>query len=230
MYNKINILVLTKFPLIALSLFTSFIVIGIIKYPGSTYLDNSTIGYYFFKNFLSDLGRTVTFNGVTNFYSSFFFNNALCLAGLLFSVFYYFLPKFFQQENFFKISIIGSTFGILSCLCFIGTGLTPADLNLDAHIFFSNYLFYLSFPATLIYSYVIIRSHKINTLYGIGYFAFAISLVSYIFILEFGPAPKESHFGLVFQATSQKIITICFVLATWMLSKGIKKSLNNLTE
>ena len=230
MYNKINILVLTKFPLIALSLFTSFIVIGIIKYPGSTYLDNSTIGYYFFKNFLSDLGRTVTFNGVTNFYSSFFFNNALCIAGLLFSVFYYFLPKFFQQENFFKISIIGSTFGILSCLCFIGTGLTPADLNLDAHIFFSNYLFYLSFPATLIYSYVIIRSHKINTLYGIGYFAFSISLVSYIFILEFGPAPKESHFGLVFQATSQKIITICFVLATWMLSKGIKKSMNNLTE
>ena len=227
MYNKINILVLTKFPLIALSLFTSFIVIGIIKYPGSTYLDNSTIGYYFFKNFLSDLGRTVTFNGVTNFYSSFFFNNALCIAGLLFSVFYYFLPKFFQQENFFKISIIGSTFGILSCLCFIGTGLTPADLNLDAHIFFSNYLFYLSFPATLIYSYVIIRSHKINTLYGIGYFAFAISLVSYIFILEFGPAPKESHFGLVFQATSQKIITICFVLATWMLSKGINKSINN---
>ena len=230
MYNRINTLVLTKFPLIALSLFTSFIVIGIIKYPGSTYLNNSTIGYYFFKNFLSDLGRTVTFNGVTNFYSSFFFNNALCIAGLLFSVFYYFLPKFFQQENFFNISIIGSIFGILSCLCFIGTGLTPADLYLDAHIFFSNYLFYLSFPATLIYSYIIIRSHKINTLYGIGYFAFAISLVSYIFILEFGPAPKESHFGLVFQATSQKIITICFVLATWMLSKGIKKSMNNLTE
>ena len=227
MYNRINILILTKLPLIALSLFFSFIVIGIIKYPGSTYLDNSTIGYDFFKNFLSDLGRTLTFNGNTNFYSSFFFNNALCIAGILFLVFYYFLPKFFQQENFFKISIIGSTFGILSCLCFIGTGLTPADLNLDAHIFFSNYLFYLSFPATLIYSYVIIRSHKINTLYGIGYFAFAISLVSYIFILEFGPAPKESHFGLVFQATSQKIITICFVLATWMLSKGINKSINN---
>ena len=227
MYNKINILVLTKFPLIALSLFTSFIVIGIIKYPGSTYLDNSTIGYYFFKNFLSDLGRTVTFNGVTNFYSSFFFNNALCIAGLLFSVFYYFLPKFFQQENFFKISIIGSTFGILSCLCFIGTGLTPADLHLDAHIFFSNYLFYLSFPATLIYSYVIIRSRKLNTIYGIGYFAFAISLVSYIFILEFGPDPSESNFSLIIQATSQKIITICFVLATWMLSKGINKSINN---
>ena len=227
MYNRINTLVLTKFPLIALSLFTSFIVIGIIKYPGSTYLNNSTIGYYFFKNFLSDLGRTVTFNGVTNFYSSFFFNNALCIAGLLFSVFYYFLPKFFQQENFFKISIIGSTFGILSCLCFIGTGLTPADLHLDAHIFFSNYLFYFSFPATLIYSYVIIRSRKLNTIYGIGYFAFAISLVSYIFILEFGPHPSESDFSLIFQATSQKIITICFVLATWMLSKGINKSINN---
>ena len=229
MYNRINILVLTKFPLIALSLFSSFIVIGIIKYPGSTYLDNSTIGYDFFKNFLSDLGRTLTFNGNTNFYSSFFFNNALCIAGLLFSIFYYFLPKFFKQENFFKISIIGSTFGILSCLCFIGTGLTPADLHLDAHIFFSNYLFYLSFPATLIYSYVIIRSRKLNTIYGIGYFAFAISLVSYIFILEFGPHPSESDFSLLFQATSQKIITICFVLATWMLSKGINKSIHNVT-
>ena len=49
MYNRINTLVLTKFPLIGLSLFSSFIVIGIIKYPGSTYLDNSTIGYDFFK-------------------------------------------------------------------------------------------------------------------------------------------------------------------------------------
>jgi len=76
---------------------------------------------------------------------------------------------------------------------------------------------------------VVIRSSKLNTFYGIGYFAFAISLVSYILILEFGPHPSESDFSLIFQATSQKIITICFVLATWMLSKGINKSINNLT-
>ena len=149
--------------------------------------------------------------------------------GVWFTIFYMVLPWFFKDDNYFTTSIVGSILGILGCACFVGTGLTPADLYLDAHIFFSNYIFYLSFPATLIYSYVVIRSSKINTLYGIGYFAFAISLVSYIFILELGPDPSESDFSLIFQATSQKIITICFVLATWMLSKGINKSINKVT-
>ena len=227
MYNRINTLVLTKFPLISLSLFSIFIVIGIAIYPGSTYLNNSSIGYDFFENFLSDLGRTITFNGESNFYSSFFFNNALCIAGLLFMTFYYFLPQFFLKENYYKISIIGSIFGILSCLCFIGTGLTPADLYLDPHIFYANKIFYFSFPATLIYSFVIIKSSRIKSLYGIGYFGFAIALISYIAILEYGPDPKESHFSLLFQATSQKVITIFFILSTFMLSRGINNSLKN---
>ena len=227
MYNRIYKLILTRFPLFSLSAFVILTFLSVILYPGSTYRDNSTSRYQFFDNFLSDLGRTVTFGGDTNYFSCFLFTNALCITGVMLMIFYLVLPWFFKEDNYFTLSIVGSILGILGCACFVGTGLTPADLYLDAHIFFSNYIFYLSFLATLIYSYVVIRSIKLNTFYGIGYFAFAISLVSYILILEFGPHPSESDFSLIFQATSQKIITICFVLATWMLSKGINKSINN---
>ena len=100
MYNRINILILTKLPLIALSLFFSFIVIGIIKYPGSTYLDNSTIGYDFFKNFLSDLGRTLTFNGNTNFYSSFFLIMPYASLDSYFQYFITFYQSFSNRKTF----------------------------------------------------------------------------------------------------------------------------------
>jgi hypothetical membrane protein len=205
----------------------SFNLIAILFYPGSTYLNHETTKYSFTNNFLSDLGRTVTHKGIPNFYSAFFFNITMFLCGLIFSFFYAILPIYFTENSvLFKGAILSSILGVLSSLSFSLVGLTPADLYLKEHIFFADKIFHLAFPSSLIYSIIIINSKKILSKYGFGYLIFAMSILVYILVLELGPSP-QSDFGLLFQATSQKIIAICFVIATWLFAKGIKYSLNN---
>ncbi len=226
MYNYTNSKTLTFLPFLALMIFVSFTVVSVFFYPGSTYLDPNSVGYNLYYNFLSDLGRTMTFDGKNNFFSAFFFNNAMFICGILFIIFYISLPRYFYDESFLHIcSIFGSILCGLGSVSFILVGLTPADLYLSQHIFFANNIFYISFPGALIYSFVILRSKNLPPRYGIGYFSFSFALIIYILILEFGPGPK-TEFGLVFQATSQKIIAISFVLSAWMLARGIKKRLH----
>ena len=225
MYNYIK-RVYFNLPLLALFIFIGFILLSIPFYPGSTYLEYTTVGYSFFNNFLSDLGRTITHGGSQNFISAFFFNNAMFISGILFLLFYIFLPEYFYSESFLnKIAKFASSLGVLGSISFCFVGLTPADLYLQNHIFFANNIFYLSFPCALLYSIIIIKSKNLSSIYGIGYFLFSIPLLLYIFILEFGPNIK-TEFGLIVQATSQKIITLFFIMSTFMLSIGIKKNYN----
>ena len=213
---------ISTIPFLGLIVFLSFIVLAILFYPGSTYHSTHSVGYDFFNNFLSDLGRTVTHGGESNFFSSFFFNNAMFICGFLFIVFYIYLPYFFKDTSLlFICSILGSILGTLGSLSFLLVGLTPADLYLKEHIFFANNIFYISFPAALMYSFVIIKSKILSNIYGIGYFIFSLTLILYIIILEFGPNIK-SEYGLNIQVTAQKIIALCFVFSSWILAKGLK--------
>jgi hypothetical protein len=226
MYNYSNSKILTFFPFLGLIIFVSFTTIAILFYPGSTYLDPNSVGYNFFYNFLSDLGRTLTFNYENNFLSAFFFNNAMFICGILFIFFYIALPCYFYDDSFlYTCSIFGSILCGLGSASFTLVGLTPADLYLSQHIFFADNIFYISFPGAIIYSFVILRSRNLPHIYGMGYFSFSIALIAYILILEIGPPPR-TEFGLIVQATAQKIIAICFVFAAWMLARGIKKYFN----
>ena len=87
---------LITLPKMALGLFVVFNVFAMFFYPGSTYLNNLSTGYSFTKNFLSDLGRTLTFSGEDNFSSSRLFNISLILAGGVFSLFYLHVRKVFN--------------------------------------------------------------------------------------------------------------------------------------
>ena len=59
---------LITLPRIVLVLFVVFNIIAVLAYPGSTYRDSLSPGYSFTQNFLSDLGRTVSFSGEVNFF------------------------------------------------------------------------------------------------------------------------------------------------------------------
>tara|TARA_B100001123_G_C15345418_1_gene1036823 strand:+ start:6753 stop:7427 length:675 start_codon:yes stop_codon:yes gene_type:complete len=220
-----NLRIISYIPLLGLMIFNSFIVLAIVFYPGGTYHEPKTSGYDFFNNFLSDLGRTITHGGEINFISAFFFNNAMFISGFLFIIFYIYLPIFFKNNSkLFIYSVLGSVLGVLGSLSFLLVGITPSDLYLKEHILFANNIFYISFPSALIYSFVIIKSKDLSNIYGLGYFVFSITLILYIIILEFGPNIK-SEYGLNVQVTAQKFIALCFVFSTWMLAKGLKKTI-----
>ena len=71
-------------------LFITLNIVAMFFYPGSTYRDHLTLGYSLTENFLSDLGRTLTFSEDINFLSSQIFNMSLIGTGVVFVFFFYF--------------------------------------------------------------------------------------------------------------------------------------------
>ena len=192
-------------------------------YPGSTYLDNLSPGYSFTRNFLSDLGRTMSYSKEINFLSAQLFNMSLIFAGGVFSCFYLNVWRVFSADNQKILALIGSLFGVLGGLSLIGVGLTPADLYLDFHIICATWLFRFFFVASVCYSFVIFRHSQLKNKYAGGYLVFTFSILLYILISELGPDPKISQFALILQVVSQKVILLIFMASIYIQTLGLKK-------
>ena len=206
------------FPRISMIIFLSCILLAMIIYPSGTYHNHDTTGYLFFENFLSDLGRTTSHGGASNFHSSLLFNMALTFGGVTYIIFYYYLSTLFASV----LSKIGSILGIIGAGCLIGVAFTPADLYFDSHIFFNRWVFRLFLLSTFLYSWIVYTSDKISNIYLIGNFIFIFSLALYIAVLIYGPSPHDSHYGLVFQAVAQKLILFNFILSIGVQTEGYK--------
>ena len=214
---------LITFPRQVLWLFVVLNIASMILYPGSTYRDHLTIGYSFTENFLSDLGRTLTFSGEINFLSSQLFNMSLICAGGVFALFYLHVRKVFNSDKQKILAFIGSFFGFLGGISLAGVGLTPADLYLNLHIICANWLFRFMFVASLFYTIVIFLHPTFENKYAGGYLVFSVTILIYILISELGPGPKVSHFALVLQVVSQKIILLILMVAIYIQTLGLKK-------
>ena len=193
--------------------------------PGSSCIDinHHTKSYSFSKNFLSDLGRTISHGGHNNFHSSLLFNMALSFGGITYILFYVYLGNLFRGN---KIAMLGSITGVSGAICFIGVAFTPADLFLPPHIMFNLWIFRFFLIATVCYSWIIYKSKRIDNKYLIGNAIFIASLIFYILVLMFGPTPREPG-GLEFQAISQKFIMFNFLASIIVQTLGFSKLLNN---
>ena len=229
--------ILKYFPFYGLAIFFLCNIIAMYFYAGGSFSNPENTGYDFFRNYLSQLGRIRAVNGENNLISFRIWTSGMATTGLIFIVYYITLPAFFETK---KIAILGSFLGVISCMCFILTGITPGDviLNLshysnpdlsintiyvkDLHKFFANNIFYFGLLSSLIYSYVIYKSKEIDSIYGMGYYSFSVIIFLYVLILIYGPSPFSSESALIFQVTAQKIVSISWVMCTFILSIGIK--------
>ena len=214
---------LIDLPRLVLGFFVTVNIIAMLCYPGGTYLDHLNPGYSFTGNFLSDLGRTMSFSSEVNFLSSQLFNMALILSGGIFAAFYFRVYKVFAAENQHTLALIGSLGGVLGGLSLAGVGLTPADLYLDLHIICANWLFRFFFVASLCYSMVIFRHPRFENKYAMGYLVFTFSILIYIIISELGPDPTVDLFALTLQVVSQKMILLVLIAAIYIQTLGLKK-------
>ncbi|HCN25262.1 MAG TPA: hypothetical protein DIS65_07870 [Candidatus Marinimicrobia bacterium] len=214
---------LIELPRLVLGIFVILNIIAMLSYPGGTFLDDTTIGYSFTRNFLSDLGRTLSYPGGVNFLSSQLFNMTLILSGVVFANFYLHVRKVFTADNQRTLALIGSFFGVLGGFSLAGVGLTPADLYLDLHMICATWLFRFFFVASLCYSIVIYRHSQIENKYAMGYLVFTFSILLYIIISELGPSPKEVPWALTLQVVSQKMILLILMGAIYIQTMGLKK-------
>jgi len=229
--------ILKYFPFYGLVIFFICNITAMYFYAGGSFSNLESIGYDFFRNYLSQLGRTRGLNGESNLVSFRIWTSGMATTGLIFIIYYITLPTFFETK---KVAIIGSFISVISCICFILTGITPVDVifnlyhssnpNLsintiymrDIHKIFANNIFYFGLLSALIYSYVIYHSKKIDSIYGMGYYLFLIIIFLYVLVLLYGPDPRLSESALIFQVTAQKIVSISWVMSTFVLSLGIK--------
>ena len=214
---------LITLPRMILILFILFNIIAMFVYPGSTYLNSLSPGYSFTQNFLSDLGRTISYSGESNFFSAQFFNMSLILAGIVFAFFYLHVRRVFSADNQRILALIGSLFGILGGLSLIGVGLTPADLYLEIHAVCATWLFRFFFIASICYSIAIFRHDQFENRFMGGYLVFTFSILLYILVSEWGPDPKINQFALILQVVSQKIIILVFMVSIYIQTLGLKK-------
>ena len=214
---------LILFPRIVLGLFIVLNIIAILSYSGGTFHNSLNPGYSFTRNFLSDLGRTVSFSGEVNFLSAQLFNMSLILSGGVFTLFYFHVWKVFSENGQQLLVLIGSFFGALGGLSLVGVGLTPGNLYLDLHIIFAIWLFRFFFVASLCYSWVIFRHTSFENKYALGYIVFTFSILLYILVSEIGPNPKISPFSLTLQVVSQKIILFVFLCSIYIQTLGLQK-------
>ncbi len=206
-----NRVVLVTIPRIALCIFILFQIMGMIFYPGGTMHDESTLAYSFSNNFFSDLGIYKSYNGSPNYVSMILFSLSLTIVGFTFSVYYLSLIQFFKKDKLnYILSIIGTAFAIGSAIGLIGTGFTPADVVLDAHVFFANNIFYCFTITAFCYTVVFYRTNILETKYAMGYAFFFISIAIYVGILIYGPSPRTNASALLFTVVSQKVIVLIF--------------------
>ena len=213
---------LVEIPKIAVIIFIVFNVVAMFLYSGGTFFNHDNVGYSFTRNFLSDLGRTISFSDKQNFFSSMLFNMSLILAGSVFIIFYFEINNVFQENKKYFISSIGTYLGVLGGLSMIIVGFTPANLYLDIHIVASTWIFRFFFLSSLCYSLVILQSSMFDSRYSVGYIFFTVSILLYIAVSEFGPSPKVNEFALTFQVMSQKIILFIFLCTTYFQASCIQ--------
>ena len=214
-------------PQTTLGFFIILNIMAMIFYKGGTMHNPDTINYNPLNNFLSDLGRTISFSNKTNFHASLCFNMSMIISGFSFISFFYYTRQLFSNEkkSTIIISNIGASFGILSSVCMIGVGFTPADIYLPPHILFAHWMFRFYFITALCFSISIYKSDSFENKYGLGYVFFTIVILIYILISELGPSPRENYNALTLQVITQKVILVCFLYAIYSQTKGISKIL-----
>jgi hypothetical protein len=206
--------------------FVVLTVIAMLVYPGGTFSDPAKQGYSFFENFFSELGFLRTHAGEPNTASLVLFVSAMFLAGSGMALFFLALPKFYRRTRTGRIlGLLGSTFGILSALCFFGVAAFPADVNMAVHGDFVIWAFRLFPAAVLCYAIVFFREKGFSYAYAWALVVFLALLVGYLFLFELGPDFK-SYSGMVIQAAGQKVIVYASILSVMVQAWGVRRNPN----
>lgn len=215
--------------MIACLLFPILTTLAMFFYPGGTHTNPGAKGYSFFENFFSELGLSQSYSGGPQTASFLLFTTALTLAGAALVLYYCLAPSMFWVTTRLKIlSMLGSIFGIISGISFIGVAFTPADLHLALHTIFVQLAFLDIFIAVAFYAVAIFLQPDFPNRYGWVNLSFSFLLGIYIWLLFNGPS-SGSHSGLVIQVTGQKIIAYAAVISMFITAYGSRRVLEQET-
>jgi len=207
-----EILVLSRWAIgIALALFVA----AMFLYPGGTVNDASTSGYNFFRNFGSDLGRTVAFNGQSNRLSQILstVGGFLLMLGIVAScsgvaAVYSTSPA---SRGWALLAVMA---GLLATSMVLAAFLIPADRNLAVHVRLAYLGFDIAPVVPLCFALATVRNRRLPLAVPAGWTLMTLVLAGFVVLR----VPITTDTGLIIQVTAQKIVFI--MIAATLLYEG----------
>ncbi len=173
-------------------------------------------GYNFFGHYFSDLGTTVTRNGVPNPISRALFVIASVVAGGALILFWIVIPTIFKDRLITKLlSWIGSAMGIISAPLLMLLAIFAGNVFPNEHMYTTLYFFLLFALAIIVYSIAIILNKNYPSIYSIISIGFSVVIILFIF-----------GFFMVINVLMQKIVVYGFCLWTTLQTYKVWKTLN----
>jgi len=192
--------------------------VAIRLYPGGTVLDESTHGYSFTHNFLSDLGSTVAFNYTRNLPGAVLFAAGILIGvSVLAGTFVGTIRLLSTEPRARLLARLAAVAGACVCLGYLGAALTPLDRAFRLHIL-STIVAVRSFPiATMLLAIATARDRRFRARATIGWIALTLVLVGFIVMAHLGPRPSTER-GLMTQVIAQKIMVVTVLVVLWLES------------
>ena len=195
-------------------------------YPGGNINDPNQIGYSFFNNFFSDLGRVQSLQNPAenNLVSCILFNSSLFLVGICFSILFYKIRRAFISQEY--LSILATILGMCAGLAFIGVALTPVDIFLQPHVHFANWAFRFLFGASFLYSILIFKTAELSNKYAYSFIVFGVIVCLYVYYSQFFlEQPHIEPSLLPNHVLAQKAVVFWIFFSVFTYAVGMSKYL-----
>jgi hypothetical membrane protein len=198
-------------------LFWLLIVVAMFFYTGGTRDSPSAPGYSFWGNTISDLGRTVSYNGGFNIISMILFTIALVLFAILSIPLYLVFPKLFSAKPLESISAkVGSVLGFITSIGLIAIVFAPADIANTLHWIFAYVMYIALFFSGAFYVFSLFLNPHVPKIYAQIFTAYCIILFVSLLVIIIG-----SPVARVYLVVAQKIAHISIAIGYIVLGYGI---------
>jgi hypothetical protein len=196
----------------AIAIAFAVFVLAMVLYPGGTVNDASTSGYDFFRNFGSDLGRTIALNGQSNRASQVLSG----LAGVL--LMFGIVAGAAGVATVYSASAFGRPWALaaviaalLASTCILAASLIPANRDLVLHVRLASVGLDLAPVVPLCFAMATRRDRRFPIGVVSGWMLLTLVLTGFVAMR----VPITSATGLVIQVTAQKMVFIA-IAATFL--------------
>ncbi len=189
------------------------------RYPGGTALDRTSAGYSLPRNFLSDLGMTVAYDGQFNrLGAGLFVLSLLVLVVGLGSVVMTISRRLSGHHAARRWARLAAALGVLACLAFVGVAVTPENRVMAVHVTFTQWAWRIIPLVAALLAIASFQTPGLRARVAIVWVILAILMASYAALLSWGPSLATAD-GLVLQAVAQKIASVVVIAALLLVAR-----------
>jgi cytochrome bd-type quinol oxidase subunit 2 len=191
---------------------------SIVLYPGGTFLDESTRGYSFAHNFLSDLGSTVALNYQRNWAGAILFGLAIVLGVFTLGACIVATVRVLSVATAARfLARLAAAGAVLVCVGYLGVAVTPEDRSMGLHLAFGMVAF-RTFPVvTTLLALATMRDDRFRARAATGWIVLTLVLAGFIAVGHLGPSVRTEH-GLTVQVLTQKTMALAVIVVLWLES------------